>query len=195
MNLLFYPFIHPPIDPFTHVCANPSCCPSHQFTHLFILPFFLCLCSYNLLLVSPHSHWLIFYLFFFLRNSGKPEGIPNSFCHWYRWILKVYCQLRNWAWWRWCSEGQKRLPWLILYFNERCRLASGVQHYSNWHHACWSQRDPARDEAVSRKSTQINKWCYSGKRMLVSYVGKKSSAKKKTNMSFLLSIMHNEMRV
>ena len=102
---------------------------------------------------------LIFYLSFsfppkFRQTRSHPEFVLS---HWYRWILKLSCQQSNQAWWKWYSERQKHLPWPILHFNKRCRLTSGAQHYSNWLHSRWSQRDPPWNETVSRKNAQVNK--------------------------------------
>ena len=75
-----HPFIQPLIHPMNHLYANPSYCTPHQFIHWSIFSYVPCLCSYISLLVSPHSHWLIFYLyFFFLQNLGKTERTLNSF--------------------------------------------------------------------------------------------------------------------
>ena len=107
--------------------------------------------------------------------------------------LEAFCQQSNWAWQKWCSEGQKHLLWPVLYFNERWRLVSGVQHYRNWHHVPWLQRDLEIKQSAERvpKST---KWCYSDKKNACFLCGKAMQIKRPT-WFFLFSTMHDEMRV
>ena len=166
IHSLIYSFVHQSSHSFFYPLIHSFIyLPIHHIVDLILLSIYPSFYLFFVYALITHSLFplipirLIFYLSFFFPPKFRQTRSHPEFvlCHWYRWILKLSCQQSNQAWWKWYSERQKHLPWPILHFNERCRLASGAQHYSNWHHSRWSQRDPPWNETVSRKNAQVNK--------------------------------------